>query len=934
MDVLLSLNGKGTSLIFDGTYSNEGSTVFILESIDRMTVGKFEPYLLSTNSKTTSSSNEIVVSDLNMPYNLFLMGVGAFNHTEESFKGIYNEGIRFLSLENQKFEKPSSGVIYYNHDLYDEFDVITLNGTFESRKGNKPISYTYTDKSFRVDKTKLFKLDETLVYKDSQLSHKIRKHVYGSYNGLSNLTPGNKAKLVYDLGLREEGSIIIKIKPDSLEGSGNRYIISSQNGNTVKLGLAINNLNQLMLIYNGNTYNSELVIEENKWQTVGLRYTPGQIIINCNKSTKTYNYTVDLTGCLTSIGMKILSEVPCEHLIGVMEMLSYTKQLISNTTLDKIIEEGEAIIARKTYDVLGRVDSKEILIGDKQIKTEYEYEKTSSGNLTTTLNKEIQNDGTVITYQYDSCNNITQKKVTKDEVILEIYEYQYDFLSRLKLEKFFEKGLFKYHREYKYDNNNNIKTIIQKDLEGNTIKESVYNYITENNNICDRLTSIEDITYDSSGNETKSINSIFEYNDSITGNPSKIIENGNELNLTWQGRRLLSINDITYKYNDAGIRISKTSPTENKQFILNGSSIIQMKDLNDSSKDIFFNYDEVGLLLGFTLREEEYFYTRDITGNIQNVIDTNGNILVKYNYDAWGTVTKTNIANTDESALVMEVNPFLYKGYFYDEETGLYYNVTRYYNPEWGRFLNADDVSYLDPESINGLNLFTYCGNNPIMRIDPYGNAWWNPFSWSADTWGAIGSAILVGASVVGLGALAVATGGLGGVAIMAVASGMGFGAGIGAVSAISSGTSVTAGILSGAIKGGATGAAVGLGIMTGGGAFTAMGGLAAFGGAVALNFGAGMLSYTIDNGLNGRGLTWKDALGSGSMQALTGAFAFGAGAVIGQTGFYNIPGQSRLLSSQWIGNFAAGQFFKGLMLYPFSFTFSLLQKNNFSGRL
>lgn len=233
-------------------------------------------------------------------------------------------------------------------------------------------------------------------------------------------------------------------------------------------------------------------------------------------------------------------------------------------------------------------------------------------------------------------------------------------------------------------------------------------------------------------------------------------------------------------------------------------------------------------------------------------------------------------------------NPFIYKGYYYDFETGLYYCNARYYNPEWGRWINADDVSYLEPESINGLNLYAYCVNNPIMRIDPNGNAWWNPLSWSADTWGAIGSAILVGVSVVGLGALAVATGGLGGVAIMAVASGMGFGAGIGAVSAISSGTSVT----------------------------------------------VGMLSYTIDNGLNGRGLNWKDALGSGSMQALTGAFAFAAGAVIGQTGFYNIPGQSKFLLSQWISNFAVGQFFKGLMFYPFSFTFSLLQKNNFSGRL
>ena len=74
-----------------------------------------------------------------------------------------------------------------------------------------------------------------------------------------------------------------------------------------------------------------------------------------------------------------------------------------------------------------------------------------------------------------------------------------------------------------------------------------------------------------------------------------------------------------------------------------------------------------------------------------------------------------------------------------DVEIGLYYNVTRYYNPQWGRFLNADSVDYLDPESIGGLNLYTYCGNNPIMRIDPFGNAWYH--------W-VIGAAIVVGLGI------------------------------------------------------------------------------------------------------------------------------------------------------------------------------------------
>ena len=56
-----------------------------------------------------------------------------------------------------------------------------------------------------------------------------------------------------------------------------------------------------------------------------------------------------------------------------------------------------------------------------------------------------------------------------------------------------------------------------------------------------------------------------------------------------------------------------------------------------------------------------------------------------------------------------------------DVETGLYYNVTRYYDPNIGRFISAADISYFDPESIGGLNLYAYCGNNPVMYVDPSG---------------------------------------------------------------------------------------------------------------------------------------------------------------------------------------------------------------------
>ena len=98
--------------------------------------------------------------------------------------------------------------------------------------------------------------------------------------------------------------------------------------------------------------------------------------------------------------------------------------------------------------------------------------------------------------------------------------------------------------------------------------------------------------------------------------------------------------------------------------------------------------------------------------------------VVNYTYDAWGNpYTPTYIYHSGVSAADranVELNPFRYRGYYYDSETGYYYLQTRYYNPEWGRFLNAD--GYINANGdILGYNMFAYCGNNPVMYVDPFG---------------------------------------------------------------------------------------------------------------------------------------------------------------------------------------------------------------------
>ena len=112
------------------------------------------------------------------------------------------------------------------------------------------------------------------------------------------------------------------------------------------------------------------------------------------------------------------------------------------------------------------------------------------------------------------------------------------------------------------------------------------------------------------------------------------------------------------------------------------------------------------------------------------LIDNNGNAVIEYIYDVRvnHTVLIANGQEIDKSDVghIGNKNPFRYRSYYFDTETELYYLKSRYYDPELGRFITIDDITYLDPETINGLNLYAYCGNNPIMRTDENGNAWWH----------------------------------------------------------------------------------------------------------------------------------------------------------------------------------------------------------------
>ena len=134
---------------------------------------------------------------------------------------------------------------------------------------------------------------------------------------------------------------------------------------------------------------------------------------------------------------------------------------------------------------------------------------------------------------------------------------------------------------------------------------------------------------------------------------------------------------------------------------------------------------------------------KDALGNIIGLV-RDSKLVCKYSYDAWGNYTLNEYLDEESyyenlDKFVIDNNPFRYKGYYYDVETGLFWLSSRYYSPELCRFISPDSVDYLDPSSINGLNLYAYCNNDPINYADPSGHI-------------AISTLILCGLALVGMG--------------------------------------------------------------------------------------------------------------------------------------------------------------------------------------
>ena len=366
------------------------------------------------------------------------------------------------------------------------------------------------------------------------------------------------------------------------------------------------------------------------------------------------------------------------------------------------------------YDKLNRITSRTVTNGTSSYATQYAYVPGATAygeNATTPLVSSItQGEGENamnFAYTYDSRGNITSE--TRNGLTT---TYVYDALGQLVRVN---------------DPHENATWIYTYDRGGNIRHKAKYAYTTEG----ELGETIESIPYTYGDGNWK--DKLTAYN----GVPITYDAIGNPLNdgtwtYEWQaGRQLKRVSTegkaVSFKYDHNGLRTQKVVEAdwgpETTNYYLHGKLLTHMTvDYRDTSEVL--HQDVLHFFYDAQSRPEKvhyngilYTYIHNLQGDIVGMLDNSGTLVVEYKYDAWGK----GISISGSLATTLgERNPFRYRGYVYDEETGLYYLRSRYYNTQNSRFCSADTEIHTNATA-DDARLYVYCNNAPLSYTDDEG---------------------------------------------------------------------------------------------------------------------------------------------------------------------------------------------------------------------
>ena len=510
-----------------------------------------------------------------------------------------------------------------------------------------------------------------------------------SYDGFGNMTGvsvGNKSLASYTY-------------------SGNNGQLSQMSyGNGDSVSYSYDNLERVQNVYYNGSSSPALTYSYKGEGTLGS--------LTDSVNNRTYSYTYDSLGRLsamteksgsTSVQTYNASYDTANRLTGYNYQLSpaWNGTLGSTRTYGYTYKASDGSLSSMTapggsfayaYDGLKRLSSRVLTVGGATlINRQFGYLAGAGTNGTTLLVSSLTNKnasgGTIsqYNYTYDALGNITAISGSTSAA------YTYDNQSQLLTETV---GDTTY--TYTYDTYGNLRS----KTDGTTTDTYTYG----DSQWLDLLTAYNGntISYDAIGNPTT-------WYDGTT--------------FTWvNGRRLASATNTaenltaTYTYDSDGLRLTKTINGVEHKYLWQGSKLVS--EYYDG-KELEFFYDESGNPFAFSYKASSsatpvtYYYLTNLQGDITGILDSSGTSVAAYTYNAWGEI----LSSTGDMA---SINPLRYRGYYYDADTGFYYVSSRYYDPEIGRFINADDYAS-NGQGFVGTNMFAYCLNNPVIYADSTG---------------------------------------------------------------------------------------------------------------------------------------------------------------------------------------------------------------------
>ena len=500
---------------------------------------------------------------------------------------------------------------------------------------------------------------------DAEYSHELVRYEYEEKNG-------NLAKTIYSNG------DYIRYEYDSMDRIQMSYYHSASASAEKRMNHYVydrsGNLAKVQAYLAGKTYDLEYDFLDRL-----MRVT--------DESGQRYQYFYDANNNMTEL--RVYSD---EY--GTKTNYSYDKD--SRETKTKIMSGKERTV---TYDSCGRVAKTEWNTTNPLTLT---YGYYSPDKQVGTLPRKITVGSRTLSYTYDANGNITAITDTKGSSTVK-ESYVYDELNRLIRENSqTQKKTF----TYEYDLGGNLVKVCEYPYTTGTLptKPSATETGTFGQVWRDKLMKWNGVAmqYDSIGNMTKKGNTTF----------------------TWtQGRKLESVNNgkkIRYYYDHAGNRVKKTVDNVTTEYCMAGDLLVTEKG---EGRRIWYYYDSAANPVSMRVSGKDYFYVRNLQNDVIALIDDTGETVVEYKYNSWGKILSIT---GSKAGTIGKINPFRYRGYYYDEETGMYYLKNRYYDPEIRRFISADSYKVVmsSLKTLDNRNLFSYCGQNPINRNDEYGAIW------------------------------------------------------------------------------------------------------------------------------------------------------------------------------------------------------------------